>query len=130
MTYGLLAGVVLASLTTYAALFAPPADRNQFPALLCVMLLGYGTTAFFAWMIRACNAYLEVTDDHITQHRANQRSLVLSWSDITEVKNNLAMERLELRSSFKNVVIVVEHQTENFADLRQTISAKTQRPFT
>jgi FtsH-binding integral membrane protein len=127
MAYGLIVGLLLAALTTYAALFAPPVDKFQYPALLCVMLFGYGTMAFFAYMIRQCNSYLEVTDDHIMEHRPNKPSLVLAWDDITEIKNNLTMERLVLRSSKSNVAIAVEYQIEGFDELRQIIRAKTQK---
>ena len=125
MTYGLVAGIFVACFTTYAALFAPPRDKSQFPALLCVMLLSYGATVFFAWMVRACHTYLEVTDTHITQHAPNKPPLVFAWSDVAEVKNNTSLQRLELRSRSKNAVFVIEHQVEEFDTLRQIVASKT-----
>ena len=125
MTYGLIAGILVASLTTYAVLFAPLRDESQFPALLCVMLLGYGATVFFAWMIRACDTYLEVTDTHIVQHASNKPPLAFAWSDIAEVKNNTSMQRLELRSRSKKAVFMIEHQIEDFDALRQIVASKT-----
>ena len=125
MTYGLIAGILVACFTSYAALFAPPRDKSQFPALLCVMLLGYGTIIFFAWMIRACNTYLEVTDVHIIQHAPNKPPLVFAWSDVAEVKNNKSMQRLELRSRSKKPVFMIEHQVEDFDALRQIVASRT-----
>ncbi|HEX8550610.1 MAG TPA: hypothetical protein VF681_03540 [Abditibacteriaceae bacterium] len=129
MGYGLIAGIILAAITTYAALFAPPREKNQFPALLCVMLLGYGTIVFFCWMIRMCNAHIEITETHVTQYTPNKPPVVLAWSEITEIKNNTSMQRLELRSSERNMAVMVEHQVENFDALRQIITDKTQKPL-
>ena len=129
MKHLLVAGIILAAFTTYAILFAPPRDKSQFPALICVTLLSYGATLFFAWMVRACNVHLEVTDSHIKQHTPNKPPLVLAWSEITEVKNNAAMQRLELRSKHRNLAITVEHQVENYEVLRGTIATKTEKPL-
>ena len=122
---GLVAGIFLALFTTYSALFAPPRDKSQLVPMYGVLITAYCGVVFCIRLLTSCNTSLEVTDKQIIQHAPGKPPFALDWDDVTHIKNNVSMQRLELHHSSKGRIIVVEHQTQDFDELREFIARKT-----
>ena len=125
MTQGFIVGAVLALIATALAFAAPPLHNLQLPVVIFVLLLIYGGTLVCLLSISPCDAHLEVTEDGISQVHPRGATVTLHWMEISSVKNNPIMQRLELYSRNRESRIHVEHQIENFAHLKRFIEAKT-----
>jgi hypothetical protein len=122
---GMWVSIALVLLFACIALFAPPQNRTQMPALLGLILFCGMSALFWRWMIGNSNTYLEVTDDEIIHSKPNETPISLAWEEISEVTNNLLDQSLELRAHSKGAVIKVSCQTRDYNDLCRTIAERT-----
>ena len=118
------AGALLALVMTVLAFVATPRDPSQWRAMIAILVASYGAT-FFCWRtLPDCDAHIEVGDEFIAQHWPHKPSVTLVWSQINRVKNNRIMQRLELYNTTMDARVTVEHQVENFGELRAFILSK------
>lgn len=124
MIQALTASLLAALVVSAFALLAPPRDKSQLVPMYALMISFYASSFFFWINLPACDAYIEVTEKSIAQHHPRKPTIELAWSEISQVKNNPVMQRLEIYSRNGKTKIYVEHQVENFAQLKQLIESK------
>lgn len=123
MIQALVASLLLAIVISVLALLAPARENSQRVAMFG--LLFWGASLFFWRTLPACDAHIEITEAAISQHHPSKQAVTLLWKEISQVKNNPIMQRLELYSRDKQTKINVEHQIEDFAQIKQLIESKT-----
>ena len=124
MILALASCLLMAVVISVLAVLAAPRAPDQLVAMWLLLCVAWGGSIFFWRTLPACDAYLEVSETAISQHQPRKATVTLLWSEISQIKNNPLMQRLELCSRDGRAKINVEHQIEDFARLKQLIESK------
>jgi hypothetical protein len=98
----------------YSALFSPPADADQWPWLLVVMISMLIVSIIQIWFHHLVSFGFAVTSSTVIQYRQQSIKRQLDWGQIQELRFRRTNGQLELRTIDPDTSIRVEKQLEGF----------------